>query len=223
MKSMFQEGSTVQKAIEKAWNDAGRPQEFSINILETETKNFLGITTKPAIVSITYNPKKQTIEPKQVVKKFVPQKKQVEQKRQHHTYTKRDENNRQDKKDVQQKQQAKRPPQKQAPAKKEVNILWNKDLVNDVTGWLKELLGCMGEGVNIDIRIDQKILNVYLDKRVLKSGEDEKLFFISLSHLLMQFLKRKYKKKFINYYLIINTKSSSNNGNKTNKPDDHRK
>jgi predicted RNA-binding protein Jag len=51
MKSILQEGSSVFKAVEQAWSTAGKPQEFTVRVLETESRNFFGITTKPAIIS----------------------------------------------------------------------------------------------------------------------------------------------------------------------------
>src|SRR5262249_23155390 len=60
MKSMLHEASSVIKAIEKAWIDSGKPLEFTINIHEMGEKNFLGFTKRPAIVSVTYDPKKQS-------------------------------------------------------------------------------------------------------------------------------------------------------------------
>src|SRR5258708_17435903 len=59
MKSMLHEASSVIKAIEKAWIESGKPLEFTINIHEVEEKNFFGFTKRPAIVSITYDPRKQ--------------------------------------------------------------------------------------------------------------------------------------------------------------------
>src|SRR5258708_34816791 len=59
MKSMLHEASSVIKAIEKAWIESGKPLEFTINIHEVGEKNFFGFTKRPAIVSITYDPRKQ--------------------------------------------------------------------------------------------------------------------------------------------------------------------
>ena len=56
MKSMLHEASNVVKAIEKAWADAGKPREFTVNVLELGEKGFLGFTKHPAIVSITFDP-----------------------------------------------------------------------------------------------------------------------------------------------------------------------
>jgi predicted RNA-binding protein Jag len=54
---MIQEGSTIAKAIDKAWQDAGKPSEFTIKIMQTEERNFFGMVRKPAVVSIVYEPR----------------------------------------------------------------------------------------------------------------------------------------------------------------------
>ncbi len=220
MKSMFQEASSIQKAVEKAWEGAGRPQEFSIKVLETEVKNFWGMTTKPAIVSISYNLKK-TVKKRSFPKKRENVVDKPKQKKARVGFVSDVKENKKILKDVNPKAETRT--KKPVPQKKEQPVAWNKDLINDATTWIKEMTGFMVDNVNVDIKIDQRILNINLDKKILRDGDDEKLFFISLSHLLMQFLRKKHKRKFINYYLIIHTKSTANDESKQNKPNNQRR
>ena len=57
MKSIIQEASTINKAIEQAWIRADKPKEFSIKVYEEEEKNFLGITTRSAKIGIFFEEK----------------------------------------------------------------------------------------------------------------------------------------------------------------------
>jgi predicted RNA-binding protein Jag len=57
MKSIIEQASSIMKAIEKAWNQAEQPKEFSIKIFEKEERNFFGMTTKPAKVGIFFGDK----------------------------------------------------------------------------------------------------------------------------------------------------------------------
>jgi len=57
MKSIIEQASSIMKAIEKAWNQAENPKEFSIKIFEKEEKNFFGMTTKSAKVGIFFGDK----------------------------------------------------------------------------------------------------------------------------------------------------------------------
>ncbi len=54
MKSLVEEASSIAKAIEKAWERAGKPQAFSVKIYEIGEKNFLGFTKKSAKVGIFF-------------------------------------------------------------------------------------------------------------------------------------------------------------------------
>ncbi|HSC25589.1 MAG TPA: hypothetical protein VLB80_05250 [Candidatus Babeliales bacterium] len=57
MKSIIEQASSIIKAIEKAWDQAGSPKEFSIKIFEKEERNFFGMTTKPAKIGIFFTDK----------------------------------------------------------------------------------------------------------------------------------------------------------------------
>ena len=54
MKSVVQEASSIAKAIEQAWSQAGKPQEFTIKVLEQPQKNFIGFTTHSAKVALYF-------------------------------------------------------------------------------------------------------------------------------------------------------------------------
>ncbi len=54
MKSIMEEASTIFKAIEKAWTRAEKPQSFSVKLLEEPTKNFIGMTVKPAKIAFLF-------------------------------------------------------------------------------------------------------------------------------------------------------------------------
>ncbi len=56
MKSLLQEAPSVERAISQAWEAAGRPQEFSVKIHDHGKRGFLGFSSSPAVVSITYKP-----------------------------------------------------------------------------------------------------------------------------------------------------------------------
>ena len=61
MKSLLQEAPSVERAISQAWEAAGRPQEFSVKIHDHGKRGFLGFSSKPAVVSITYRPLAETL------------------------------------------------------------------------------------------------------------------------------------------------------------------
>ncbi|MFC1894362.1 Jag N-terminal domain-containing protein [Candidatus Dependentiae bacterium] len=205
MKSMLQEGATVFKAIKKAWNNCDKPEEFTIKILEFGEKSFFGITKKPAVVSINYNIKKQ---PKKPEYKF--EKKEVSRKEK--TIKTRGMIQDFEKNKFKTKQ-----PDTSLPRKKTITYEWTDELIKDVSFWLKEITGIMGIKIDFTCKSEQRILNIFLKESVFKESENEKMFFISLSHLLMQFLRKKYKKKLNNYYLIIHSNILETDGSGKNK------
>ncbi|MFH1461488.1 MAG: hypothetical protein ABIF12_00885 [bacterium] len=185
MKSMLQEESSVCRAVEKAWDVSGKPVEFTVKVLSKEIKNFWGILKKPAVISFSYNPRLRTDKEKEssILNKEVRSSSVS-------NFEKKSFN-------------------ESALMNKESEI-WKKEFVQDINDWVKDILKTIGFNVGFSISVDNKMLNIYLDKRILKDYENEKMFFISLSNLLMQFLKRKYKKKFSNYYLIIHSSNIKN-------------
>lgn len=67
MKSLIEEATSVEKAIEKAWARAGKPHTFSVKIFEEPETNFFGfLTKKSAKVGIFFDEKhvQQVVEEK---------------------------------------------------------------------------------------------------------------------------------------------------------------
>ncbi|MBD3231978.1 hypothetical protein GF322_04965 [Candidatus Dependentiae bacterium] len=203
MKSMLQEAATVFKAIEKAWLSCGKPDKFTVKVLEYEDKNFWGLTKKPAVISFTYDSN-------ELKEKTVYDFKAKTQNKNINRFVKNDlykEN-----KTKSAKTERYLDEKKEQLKKKNISErFWTKEIVHDVLSYLKDLIGILGVKISIKYKIDQKILNIYFDKKILNETDDEKIFYISLSHIIMQFLKKKYKKKFKNYYLIINMESTGIN------------
>ncbi len=68
MKSIIEQASSIIKAIEKAWNQAENPKEFSIKIFEQEERNFFGMSTKPAKIGIFFGNDKPNTHEKPISK-----------------------------------------------------------------------------------------------------------------------------------------------------------
>lgn len=192
MKSVFEKGSTVFKAIEKAWSAAGEPENFTIKIIDSGKKGLFGLLfAQPAIISISY---KQSKRPqKHVFSRGLAKKPVI--KNQPQAFRQGD-CDRQDKKT----------PQKRAQPERKIQVdSWVQALADEVSGNLKESLDLMKVRGIFKLSINKKILNIYLQESILESKDEEKIFFISLSHLLMQVLKRKHRKKFDGFHIIINS------------------
>jgi predicted RNA-binding protein Jag len=221
MKSMLQEGTSLAKAIEKAWESSGKPSEFIIKILETPQKNFLGFVKRPAVVSLTYDLKKpgvQTINntknyykdqrnpvrtgPQQPVKQFDKfQQNRKDQKPDLRPDFRQDKNKQQT--NLDQLRPLAEKPQIQ-------DEQWTQEHISSASNYLKELtLLLTDNSVNFSTKADRKLLTFSLEKPLLDSPDEERPLLISFSFLIIQFLKKQYKKKFRGYQLIITSKVSN--------------
>src|SRR5687768_7128192 len=67
MKSIIEEGSSIAHAVEKAWQRAGNPPEFTIKIFQIPQKNFFGFTKVVAKIAIFFSdvvPVEKSFKPK---------------------------------------------------------------------------------------------------------------------------------------------------------------
>lgn len=55
MKSVIQEASSLLKAIEQAWEKAGKPKDFSVRIFQEAHRNFLGMATQNAKIAFFFD------------------------------------------------------------------------------------------------------------------------------------------------------------------------
>ncbi len=213
MKSILHEAPTILKAIEKAWLDSGKPLEFTVHIHEQGEKNFLGISKRPAIVSITYEPKSQEFRRQHKAPERREQQPLVRaQKPQQPERGRRDQRpDLKPKKEFPERTQ--QPTQQQAwqptmqKSQQPHDEFWTNELVDDIKVWFKEMGTLLDVTTAYDHKIDRRMMQIIYQDNILPTPEDERQLFISMSYLLMQFLKKKYKKKLRGYHLVITSKN----------------
>lgn len=254
MKSMLHEASSILKAIEKAWTESGKPAEFTVKILEKGEKNFLGMSKRPAIISITYgsnvgfdrSKNRDYNQPKTFNKKpyndQFPQQPKEQQSRDNRQQQKPLQQARPLKEDFKRQTQPSQPqfpkpvqkgmPERVVPrpvkndsaVAKDILVdgdiqSWNDEMVNFCSSNLKEILSILKFDVSFTAKINNKNLVITFDKNITSAVvEDLKSFFAGIAHILMQFLKRKHKKRLRGLQIIVNTTASneSSNPNKSN-------
>ena len=203
MKSIMEEASSIIKAIEKGWINAGQPKEFTVKVFEDVQKNFIGMTTRPAKIGIFYSepqaqesqapqkkgaapqapkkseaprapqPKPQKVTPKQPV---VPIKEVIEEEK---------------------KQPSEVEPRQLGP-------VWNEDMVESVQKWLHEIFALIEvDPLSFTIEPDHFLLKIHFEKNVYDDKTREKYLFSSLSMLLITMLKRHYKRPLKGYKVVL--------------------
>ena len=231
MKSILHETPTIKKAIEQAWHDAGKPAEFTIKILDSGEKGFLWFSKRPAIISISYDPKK-TQEQSSVLannhqqRKLPREKKQFQKpERQNKTGTSQ-HNSKDTTQDIILRPLSENKVRNNTPKPiKEISQVqtpivhhehvptWTPEAITYVDACLKEIVSIINIASPFTMQPDQKVLNIIFDDKIHSTSDEERMLFISLSYLLMQFLKKKFKKKFKGFQLILTIKGTDFNPN----------
>lgn len=197
MKSIMQEAATIAKAIEKAWNAAGKPQEFSVKVFEQEEKNFLGFTSKPAKIGLFFD-QKGVPGMEAPVKRVSPIaiSKSEARKVQKKTFAQ------------EMHEEIKEPKDTEAPApailKKQKRVLWTDEMVALARDWMQGALDAMDKG---DVPFTHKINNYYLRfsfaKPLAPVPEKERQLFRNLSFLLLQALKKQLKRSLHGFKVVL--------------------
>lgn len=232
MKSIIEQASSIMKAIEKAWDQAEKPQEFSIKIFEKEEKNFFGITTKPAKIGIFFGDKneKTTAYDKQShkvaeIKECRPETRVEKPKassqpsnhsKKEHPMPSRVEPRTQK---VQPQENAYSKPSHQRPAdttaekrknpkkeEKKPTILatWNDAMVSSTQSWLSKTLELMGmHSIHFTSEISGKNLKLMFNVPLIADPLHEKQLFRSFAHLIMSSLRNQYKQEVKDLKVIL--------------------
>jgi len=206
MKSIIQEAGSVAKAVEQGWEKAGKPQSFSIKVLELEEKNFLGMVKKPAKIAFFFE---------EVTTKFVETKKKKIAKpiktllRQAHA----DTGAMARRQDERIKEKPKSQPRKKEVAPKEVKpkktvrkTQWSNQMVSFAETWTQDMLRMMKlSHIKYTMRTTSNNIKFHFEAPLLKDQKDQKILFSSFALLVMQSLRNKHKKQFKNLNAVFTT------------------
>lgn len=195
MKSILQEASSVERAIDKAWNEAGKPKEFTIKILDHGERNFFGLTRRPAIVSILYKPEKSS---------YQEQKSRLRDDRRsdRRSSSRRSSDSRSS--DNRSSESGSRGASRSRSSSNNMQAGWRDEWQTQVTDNVRHILKHMNIKTSFDAKVtDDKVLTLTFKSSVLPDAEEQRMFFASLSYLSIQFLKREYKNRFTGFRIVV--------------------
>ena len=224
MKSVLHEASSILKAIEKAWEACGKPSEFSVKILEEGERALWFFSSKPAIVSISYDQKP-------LLKQHQSTSREKSNSRPHNAGGSTQErllngttpphlNNVTKIPPVRSQQHTKQPadqlrvvqksaklPLQQVTSQlqQDTSAVWTSELAAFTCQELREILHIMRITIPFQEKIDEKTLTITFAQSPMDNKEDARLFYVSLSYLLIQAAKKQEKKKLRGFHLIINS------------------
>jgi len=232
MKSIISEGSSVAKAIEQSWKKTGKPQNFSVKVLEEEEKNFLGMTRKPAKIAFFFDEKSTT--QRKTDQKYQTQQKRPQRQRQTSRQPQKSEKRERPlaKKQPTDKVRALRKtdttPSRQTTARKQDTTLrktteapdkkdaltatrrstkkspWTDQMIAEAKNWITGMLKEMNMShVSFSVKPSGNNLKFHFEAPLIKAKEKQKALFRNFAFLIMQSMRYKFKKQFRNLKAVF--------------------
>jgi predicted RNA-binding protein Jag len=211
MKSLMEEASSIAKAIEKAWERAGNPREFTVKVLDKPKKNFFGFTTKSAKVAILFEEEPAPYIQRQPVRQDRSQQpQQPRQQRQQVTQPKKNEGFSDRTRRPRQEQAQQTSPQQMgekfpAPASQRVHEpIWTPERIAFIRQWVADMQKAMNKSdISYDISTDRNAIRIIFQRPLVEDSEQEKQLFRSWAYLIMQTLRHTYKQQFKHIKIIL--------------------
>jgi hypothetical protein len=228
MKSIMEEASSIVKAIEAAWNRAGKPTEFSIKVLEYPESSLFGLkTVKSAKIAFYFNeqtvkqpqkeiqarPMRQPQAPRPTARPAEGEPSERPQERRHERgpQERRDRYQRgQDRRGRGEFQRRDRRDQRDGgyeQGEREPRDNWTPELVSAAEEWLKETLNLMGfTEIHINPSVSGGYLKLILDRPISEDARQEELQLKSWGNLIIESLREKANKPLRGLRVIIESR-----------------
>lgn len=223
MKSILQEASTIAKAVEQGWKEAGEPHEFSVKILELPQRNFIGLTTRSAKIAFMFNGAPLKPEPTQRSnqKTYAPRERKETfttsggQPRQHqapahaqqpvasHPHIQREQRD-----TFAPKKERTFTPEAasegQSFAKKRPEGFWTDEMVAYAREWFATSLKHMDRpDITFTIEPQTFYLRITLSKPVFAEEGQEKHLLASISSLMLATIKKQFRKALRGHKIVL--------------------
>ncbi|HEV2916138.1 MAG TPA: hypothetical protein VGW78_00160 [Candidatus Babeliales bacterium] len=219
MKSIVEEASSIFKAIEKAWERAGKPVDFSVKIFEDSQKSFFGLTKKQAKIGLFFTESAATSEnkedrkPKKIEKQ---EEKTIEgyshkasghknaEKRPVHSRKPQGSEGSSDKSLHQMQPYAER---HKKPAQE-----WSDEIINTVRTWVKDIVqksNLVASPFTIEQRGNR--LQITFAQPLVDDIEKNTDIFRSLSYVLLGMIRSHFKKEFRFLKVVLTTQGQTHN------------
>jgi predicted RNA-binding protein Jag len=208
MKSIVEQASSIAKAIEKGWERAGHPSNFTIKVLEQPEKNFFGLTVKSAKVALFFEEAKEVQGPARRHARGVSA--QVEANRARHiqkaekqvlsSIQEHGANAPKARSSASSNSSAHsaKPVKVEKPvAAQEASIIvdvWTDAMITVVQNWLHTTFKIMNlSDVQFSTSASGRHLTVVFAKPVYENKRKQRLLFSSFAHLIMETLRAQFK------------------------------
>lgn len=217
MKSVIQEASSIAKAIDQAWEKAGKPADFTIKILEQPQKNFFGFTTRSAKVSLCFEERVQgpvrregrghrpqqskrdwaTIHPSHAHTAQEPQQRRPVQPRQEmRPSASQQSEQRAEQREMRQDREENR---QQRP-----QVQWEQPMIDFAREWLSNVLKEMDRpDITFTVEPSNAFLRFTLSDHLIDNIEKEKRMLAGMSLLMLEAIKRNFKAGLRRHRIVL--------------------
>ncbi len=197
MKSIMEEASSLSKAIDRAWNRAGKPSKFTVRVLEEPEHNMFGLTVKSAKIALFFD-EKRTVETSSYSSDKTPRPRQEQPHRRHAPSTDRP---------------ARAPRfEQRTPDRPEKTPIrrprpeWNDELAQQAKDWVSQTLAKIGLP-HIEYRTmpDNNLLRFTFKSSLTGTEGKDRMLFSSFACLIMTTLRHRYKRQLKNLKVVLTT------------------
>lgn len=209
MKSVIQEASSIAKAIDQAWEKAGKPADFSIKILEQPKKNFFGLTSHPAKVSLCFEERVQG----QVRRDNRPRQQQTNKRDWASIHPSQEQQPRRAPQQmrpeprtapVQQERSEHRGERQQEQRMQRPQAHWEQPMITFAEQWLKDVLREMNcDHITFTVEPSNAFLRFTLSNHLVDNIEKEKRMLAGMSLLMLEAIKRNFKAGLRRHRIVL--------------------
>jgi predicted RNA-binding protein Jag len=205
MKSVTEQASSIAKAIQKAWERAGKPLEFSIKIFEEPKTNFFGLTSQPAKVGLFFEVAQvQPAAPAPTPKPARPPRREARPARQPQPAPQP--------KEVHEPREPREPREtrepRQQPQEAEPREIWSENLMQGAREWLTGLLQQLNmSNISFQMQAEGYDLAILFEKPLIDIPARQQQLYRSMSLLLMQALRHKMLRPLRGFRVMLSHSS----------------
>lgn len=210
MKSVIQEASSIAKAIDQAWEKAGKPSDFSIKILEHPQKNFFGLTSHSAKVSLCFEERVQGQGRRET---RMPRQQQSTKRDWATIHPSQEQQPRRAQQQMRQEPRAAQVPQERSEQREErqpeqrmqrAQAHWEQPMIAFAEQWLKDVLKEMNcDHITFTVEPSNAFLRFTLSHHLVDNLEKEKRMLAGMSLLMLEAIKRNFKAGLRRHRIVL--------------------
>jgi predicted RNA-binding protein Jag len=219
MKSIVEEASSIFKAVEKAWERAGKPADFSVKIFEDSQRSFFGLTKKQAKIGLFFDQPKNVESHEDTRRKKSEHKSSNELHSESRVYQGESEKKRTEPRErTATPKSAHNPSQQRSTAaavsaattaadqEKKRRSEWTPEMLKTVESWVTTIIQKSDlQAVPCVVVHQGNRLQITFEKLLFDDQAKNTALFRNLSYLLLGMVRSRYKKEFRFLKIVLTT------------------